>query len=221
MDMKFWIVVLAITGVALFVWRIGTRRIKLKERKILHLMIDLETLSLSSNAYIRSIGACFFDEHGPQDKFYISCDGPPQEFSDVDEDTLLWWAKQDEAARNALENPGNIDLEYALKELNMFIKEVRDDYSSTSVQSGGTGYVDVWVWANGSDFDTVILRNAFERLRMQMGWHWFNVRCYRTLKNIHREIKAPDFEGQKHNALSDAVHQARHASIIMNSARLF
>ena len=70
------------------------------------------------------------------------------------------------------------------------------------------------VWGNGAAFDNVILAAAYSRQRMQCPWRRPNDRCYRTLKALHPEI---EFErvGEHHNAIDDAVSQARHALKIL------
>jgi exodeoxyribonuclease VIII len=197
--------------VVYFLWRRGIGAPPEKQKTRLHLMVDLETCSLAPNAYIRSIGACFFDVNGVGSQFYESCDGPDQPGSDVDPETVKWWENQTLEARNALKNDKHINLEVTLHNFHHWVAEEMKVYSL----KGDRSDVEVWLWGNGGDFDPVILSNAYKRCKIEQPWQWYNTRCYRTLKNIFKNIRPENFEGEKHNALADAVHQARHASSIL------
>ena len=72
-----------------------------------------------------------------------------------------------------------------------------------------------FVWGNGADFDLPILGAAFKAIGMEIPWAAYNGRCYRTLKNLYKEIAMDKFIGTKHNALQDAMNQAIHASTIL------
>ena len=64
------------------------------------------------------------------------------------------------------------------------------------------------VWGNGSDFDNVILKNAYRRVDMPTPWPKFNDRCFRTMKTIFKDVQKPKREGIAHSALDDAIFQA-------------
>ncbi|MBV5342719.1 3'-5' exoribonuclease, partial [bacterium] len=64
------------------------------------------------------------------------------------------------------------------------------------------------VFGNGSDFDNVILSNAYLRLSMERPWPKFNDRCFRTIKSMFKSVQQPVREGVHHSALDDAKHQA-------------
>lgn len=72
-----------------------------------HVMIDLETLSSKSNAAIVAIGAVMFDAYGPHSNFYCQVDAKDcqRRGMDIDADTVMWWFKQSQAARDATFNP--------------------------------------------------------------------------------------------------------------------
>lgn len=183
------------------------------KKTMLHLMVDLETLSTASNAYIRSLGAVFFDRDGVNTLFYESCDGPSQQGAHIDQKTQEWWSKQSQIALQSLANARNRTLKETLEEFARWIEEERRIYAKDPVNPSD---VEVCVWGNGSDFDPVILSNAFQRLGLPTPWKFYNVRCYRTLKNLFRQFPADEFKGEKHNALADAQHQAKHAVKILN-----
>lgn len=178
----------------------------------LHCMIDLETLSLASNAYIRTLGACFFDATGIRETFYESCDGLAQKGACFfDATTVAWWARQSGSAQAALVNPKKQDLERVLFDFRRWVLDIANIYS---FYKDGKDVL-VCVWGNGGDFDPVVLSNAYKQYGIQAPWPWYGTRCYRTLKSLNEDIPTGVFEGEKHNALDDAIHQARHAVKIM------
>jgi hypothetical protein len=217
--------VMTITTVAfllVLVWLIVRamflRRLERRSRRntYIHCMIDLETYALTSNAYIRSIGACFFDENGVVDSFYESCDGSRQDLADVEDEAVNWWRSQSDEAKAALANPQNNRLEDTLNSLSRWITAELAMQRRVRRRPD----LDVCVWGNGSDFDLVILTNAYRRCGIDIPWKWYNVRCYRTLKSLAAyAVPKPKFVGARHDALNDALFQAEHASMILKHLR--
>ncbi|MGO2334335.1 3'-5' exonuclease [Providencia sp.] len=176
--------------------------------KYKHLMVDLETMSNKGNAAIVSIGAVAFEpstgEIGPS--FYTTVDLTSCERAGlhINADTVLWWMKQSAEARAAIVADGD-ELHIALISLSVFSREILTD--------------DVQVWGNGVDFDNVILRNAYDAVSIEPFWKHWNNRCVRTIVELGRNAgidpkKTLQFEGEQHNALADAIHQAKYVSII-------
>lgn len=164
-----------------------------------NLMVDIETMGQGSNAAVVAIGAVMFDNTGLGDRFYIQIDlKQAAHFGEIDPDTVLWWLKQSDDARKALtEGDRRLPLE-AIALLEHFINRY------------GPG---VKVWGNGSDFDNVILGNLFKKLDIDIPWKFWDNRCYRTVKNLYKDVKMQR-TGTHHNALDDAVSQAEHLMLI-------
>lgn len=167
-----------------------------------HVMVDLETLGTSADAVIMSIGAVRFDlETGDIDDlgFYasVSVDSNLELKRRVSEDTLLWWLKQSPAAQKVFHEP-KIELPEALADFSDWL-----------------GTDDNYMWSNGADFDLPMIAHAYTQARIEVPWKFWNSRCMRTYKNLPgaKNIKF-DAEGVKHNALSDAVNQARQVQLI-------
>lgn len=167
-----------------------------------HLMVDLETLGTTADSVILSIGAVKFDlATGKIDDagFYssISVESNLAWKRRISEDTLLWWFKQDAAAQQVFFEPKDV-LEDALVQFSDWI---------------GNG--DYEVWSNGADFDLPMLAHAFSTCGIEIPWKFWNSRCFRTYKNLPgaKAVNVP-FTGVKHNALSDAAHQAQAVSAI-------
>ena len=160
-------------------------------------MIDLETLGTTADAVILSIGAVKFDlntgEMGDAG-FYasISIESNLQWKRRISEDTLLWWFRQDAAARQVFFEPKEV-LDVSLVQFSDWV---------------GTG--DYTVWSNGADFDLPMLAHAFTDCGIETPWKFYNSRCFRTYKNLPgaKNIRLPH-AGVKHNALADAVAQVQ------------
>lgn len=181
------------------------------------LMVDLETLDNGPRSCVVSIGVAAFrldtfslPESTDDNTFYRRIDAANSaEHGTIGADTVLWWLKQSEEARQQLydEDLERVALHRALYDLQLFIDEQT------------VGQKTVRVWGNGASFDNVILRSAYESCGLVPPWQFWNDRCYRTLKALHRDVK---FErtGPHHHALWDAYSQAEHLVRIFNERGL-
>ena len=172
-------------------------------------MLDLETLSTRATAAIISIGACKFDPDTNQitDTFHAVIGANRYDVLSeypfhVDMNTIKWWRSQSSEARagsfDAVE--GTVTLEEALTQFAIWCGDVE-------------------VWGNGSDFDNAILSHAYAAMGLQQPWKFWNNRCYRTMKNQFPQTTMPR-HGTHHNALHDAISQARHLMLILKRKRL-
>lgn len=176
-----------------------------------HLMVDLETMGDKSNAPIVSIGAVFFDPNSGNTgaEFYtvISLESSMLFGGVPDAGTIIWWLKQSSEARSAIAMADTITLIDALELFSDFISENSDVGS------------DVQVWGNGASFDNVILRSSYDRANIECPWHFRNDRDVRTMTEMGKAIGINPrydipFDGDMHNALSDARHQVKYVSAI-------
>lgn len=79
------------------------------------------------------------------------------------------------------------------------------------------GTKSVPTWACGASFDPVILQWAYEAAGMQRPWRHWHDRCYRTMRELFKEVSEDSFVGSRHNALEDAKHQTKHLIKIFKS----
>ena len=172
------------------------------------IMLDLETLGTTADACIMSIGAVRFDVASDKlddQGFYasVSIESNLEANRRIQEGTLIWWLKQGVGAQGVFHEEKQ-PLWDALIGLSDWI---------------GDGQK-INVWSNGADFDLPMLTHAYIPLGMEVPWLFYNSRCFRTYKNLPgaKDVRIP-FGGTKHNALFDAVHQARTAQAI--HAKLF
>lgn len=176
------------------------------------IMIDLETLATTPDAAIISIGAVRFDLDGGLvfdgtdgikcDYFYTTVHVDSQN-RHISTDTIAWWMGQTKAAQSVFSDPKKCGLEPALMDLADWIK----DGLFTAVKP--------LVWSNGADFDLPMLAHAYKQAGLKLPWEPYAARCYRTYKNLPdaRTIKG-ERPGSHHNALDDAIYQARHLCAI-------
>ena len=169
-----------------------------------NVMVDLETLGDTCLASVVTIGAVFFDEYNIGEKFYTQIDlEDAKKHGEISESTMNWWAEQSEEAKHDLLN-GTTETKKAILQFVAFLQ-----------MNASTNSKDIKIWGNGSDFDNVILGNTFKSVGLEPTWKYWNNRCYRTMKNVFKDVQPDDFEGVKHNAVDDAVYQVKHLQKIL------
>jgi hypothetical protein len=173
----------------------------------MNVMLDIETLGTKPGSIILSIGACVFDSELPESAWPTFYSVINRKISEglgltTDKATLDWWLRQTKDARRVLEEAEDIDAPSLFTVLRNFNAWLQD-------------YQPVVVWGNGSDFDNVLLTAAYTICNMRPNWKFTNNRCFRTLKNIFPGWCLEDRKGVHHNALDDALHQARSAANIL------
>lgn len=205
-------------------------------KQVINIVVDIETLSLQSDAAILSIAAVPFNPHGlvgnhPSfDKvFDVYPKGGEETLSPfyevinattcalagmhIDMETCLWWSKQDESAKAELLAREPMNIGAAMNAFHNYIESIKKAHDA-----------EVIVWAQGSDFDFPILTNAYRKVMKdaKLPWHYRNKRDARSivLDNLERlygleekpydrieEMPYPDKE-VKHSALYDAHRTA-------------
>jgi 3' exoribonuclease, RNase T-like len=153
-------------------------------------MIDIETLSVSTNATILTIAAQSFDPlgEGHFDKhYYARISLESQEDRHIDDETVEWWSTQPpESVEEALGDGNRIDLSTALSELADVL------------------WLSKRVWFNGPCFDAKILEHAYQSYGKSTPWAYYEVRDARTVYGLHPTlVKTPP----SHHALEDCRRQ--------------
>lgn len=178
--------------------------------KVMHVMVDLETLSTASNAVILSIGAAAFDptqfEIYNTYEAHIDLMTTNLQVFDISPSTVAWWMSEDrQDARAYYLKAEKTDLSTALWGFRTWLRDMEE----------AGEYTDTCVWGNGAPFDNVILRRAYELTNQDVPWKFRNDRCFRTLKSLVVVEPPPEVE-PKHAALSDAIWQAQYAQRIFD-----
>lgn len=177
-----------------------------------HLMVDLETMGSGPDAPIVSIGAVYFDPSTGNTgaEFYqvVSLESSMSFGMKPDASTIQWWLKQSSEARSAILVDEAQGLRETLELLADFIAENAANGSHT-----------VQLWGNGCSFDNVILRRAYALTETPFSVPFWNDRDVRTMVELGKSVGINPrfdipFEGDMHNALSDARHQVKYVSAI-------
>lgn len=159
------------------------------------LMIDIETLSTKKNAAVLSIGAVYFNrETGcTGDRFYARISKESAlEHGVYDDDTLEWWGKQSQEARDEAFG-GTLTAYEVACSFRDFIKP------------------DTKVWGNGSVFDITILESWFDANGVAVPWDFWNVRDVRTIVDwFDIDVKSFTRDGVHHNAIDDCLYQIKY-----------
>lgn len=155
-------------------------------------MLDIETLGTEPGAAVIGIGAVLFDANGVSETFErsISTKSCQEAGLAIEADTLEWWLGQDDDAREVL--TGGVNLSDTLCAFHSW-------YRGHDVEE---------VWANSPAFDCVLLEAAFEAIDLEPPWAFYEQRDVRTVKGLPVAATVEN-EGVEHDALDDAIHQAR------------
>ena len=180
--------------------------------------LDIETLGVKASAVVLSIGAVYFDRHSNQlgDRFYgvLEFRTQMEKGRTIDPKTMAWWNEQSQQARDEVfRNDNRSDTAKALDDFYTFLQPNHD------------GSNDVCLWGNGATFDNAIVTDLYESTfeYKQKPWSYRNNRCLRTFRAELQFLHPEDVEfiGTPHNALADAVHQAKVCQSLFATLKTF
>jgi hypothetical protein len=174
-------------------------------------MCDLETVALTEDAYILSIGGLVFkpsegiggiiDADGklicPSFEIFIS--GEDQEGRIQDPNTVKWWDGQPASSRELMFGPDTprMSLEQGIDFMLAFLEKTKPTHGS----------------ANSPSFDFNILKHAMRPYTKKFNFPYWNEIDYRSIENFVfgtnvRKEGMPFHFGTKHTALDDSISQA-------------
>lgn len=162
-----------------------------------HGMIDLETLGVEPDCVVMTIGAIKFDpftDAEPHSGLYLRCDVDEQTAMGrtIDDNTLAWWAKQDDAIKEeAFGDHERSSMEQVTRAINKFCVGL-----------------DV-LWCQGPLFDYAILQNLYKQVGKPAPWHYWQIRDSRTLFAMMPQDPRKAIQESLHNALADCYYQAK------------
>lgn len=178
-----------------------------------HVMLDLETLSTSSNAVIISIAAVQFNIETGEiiNKFHRNVD--IQSCLDIgmeiEANTIKWWMTQKNETFKKLIN-NTVTIKKAINSLR--IEMIAIDRNKQNII----------VYANSPSFDCVIIKNACKKTKIEYPFNYRNEVCIRTLFRYFPEIvQKHKFKGNKHNPIDDCINQINILTEINNKFKLF
>ena len=182
---------------------------------MIDIMIDLETMGVTTDSAIVSYGAVEFDpftgELGHEIYRVIDLNSSMDHGMTVDGGTIYWWLQQTEGARLALIQDGNREsAPTAMKSLDTFIRGVGNPNR-------------VRLWGNGPTFDNAMIRYSHIKITGQdLCIPFWNDRCVRTVKGFYptemwfKWRNNNPRRGTFHNALDDSKYQVKFMCNILN-----
>ena len=168
-----------------------------------HAMIDIETAGNEDNALMVALGAVVFDPFEIDDvlgsTFQVRFDPLDVEAKGgkINMSTMLWWMKQDpEVMRSQFS--GSEGLKRGLVRFHKWYKNQGIDR----------------VWAHGTTFDIVIVKNAFKSVNLSVPWKYNEVRDMRWFQDLQigafQQMMQELYDiNTAHDALADAKTQAK------------
>ena len=179
-----------------------------------NIMLDLETLGTKPGCVILSIGATTFTTTGElelDNMFYAKIDIASSKEAGffISKDTMGWWQEQEEASRLEAFS-GTAKIADTLKDFTAWYDMVTFGYDAKHIR----------LWGNGASFDEPILQEAYKFCNLQDTYpiNFRSSMCYRTLVALFPELAAAvPYEGIPHNAIQDAINQAKKAHNILRS----
>ena len=158
------------------------------------LMLDFETLDVAECPVILSMGVVVFNENQIIDCFSekINEQSCLKLGCTISKDTVAWWLKQTEKAQDDAFG-GTTNIGYAM---GMLV----DLYKKHGCEE---------IWSKGAIADIRWANNILDKLGLQKPWKFWEEMCFRTYLKYSPKV---DFQpvGEAHNALDDAINQAKH-----------
>lgn len=178
--------------------------------------VDCETLGVTADSVVLSIGACFYDMDGFSSSIELFPSIEQQVLSgrSVSDSALMWWFSQPDAARKNIVNGERQPLIEVADEFVQWFNEARGDVPRENV----------WFSAFGNDFDLPLVTSLLGKYRT-MPWDvngmYRNKMCLRTLNEVYRNhIVWPEGD-VAHTARQDAINQAKaHISLLQKFPEL-
>lgn len=183
---------------------------------MIDITLDFETCSLAPTAAVMSIAAVAWDRNGVQSPFFGEHDGRLSfpEFTEhvdlrseflngftFDQSTADWWARQNDEAKAALLDNDSEDC--PCQPIDVVVKDLMDWMEDTRTKLDED---EIYLWAQGTDFDVAILRNICHKMGLRFGIKHTNFRDHRTYYLEMARCFIPDgeeFTTDKAYALTD------------------
>ena len=162
-----------------------------------HGMIDLETLGVTNDCAILTVGAIKFDPYSnaePHSGLYlrVNVDEQTELGRTVDDNTLEWWGKQDPKIRDeALGDENRVSVNELLRQLNKFTVGCSE------------------LWCQGPLFDYAILEHLYKQMGQPCPWNYWQIRDSRTVFSMMPQDPRKAIQEELHNALADCYYQAK------------
>lgn len=173
-----------------------------------HVMFDIETLNTKPDSVVLSVGAVIFDpftEDAPTDKIHwkLDVDSQLESGRTVSDGTMDFWSRQPQDVQDAAFSPvGRVQVKDFFDEFNRYVNggakiwTINEDPPSTAV------------WAQGPQFDIVILESLADSINCHCNWAFWQVKDSRTSLEQMEKDPRKGIQQQLHDAAEDAYWQA-------------
>lgn len=190
--------------------KMSTNQLEKEARRVIDVAVDVETLSRRPDAAIISIAAVPFRKDGAEppaaEHFFVSVNATTCALSGLhfDMETVRFWEHADKEAKAALQAAPARSLQEAVDGFVAYIERLKRDCGA-----------EVVIWAQGTDFDIPVLKNAILRVsgEAELPWEYRNVRDARTYveelaetlgehewEEVRKDMPKPTL---RHSALAD------------------
>ena len=182
------------------------------------IIIDIETLGTKPHSPIIEIGACAIDGRtGAITANFSRRVRNGYFFADVTNrkamenctrdmrETVAWWTGDKDRAETLRKIMAGRS-----EDSNQHVALL--DFCDWMIDQSVKDDSNIRVWANGPQFDLVILQAAFDRYQLKRPWLCWQERCVRTaleMANYEKGSTSWVERGPRHRALNDARHEAR------------
>ncbi|MBR7685885.1 3'-5' exonuclease [Acinetobacter nosocomialis] len=162
------------------------------------LMLDFETLDIGECPVILSMGAVVFNEDEIIDQISAKIDQKSclKIGCTISQSTLDWWDQQTPKAKE-MTFGGTTPIDEAML---MIIALYKEHWCSE-------------IWSRGAIADIRWTNNILDKLGYQKPWKYWEEMCFRTFLKYSPQVEVT-YEGELHNALDDAINQAKHWIVI-------
>lgn len=166
--------------------------------------IDTESLGVRWDAPVIAVGAQAFDRDTGKmgATFHMNVElSSAIKSGRLDPETLKWWMRQSDAARQVFQDGNGIERYHLATVLEQL---------TTWVRSIGSGVPRVY--ARGPQQDITWLERSYDMgaIGLKEGWHYQNVFDLRAIIDLAQiDESTIKFMGTAHNALAEATHQAK------------
>lgn len=180
-------------------------------------MVDLETLDTSNSSVILSIGVVEFDfatrRIEPLMAEHLPIQPQMDEGRTKSEATELWWKQQSPEAQRRIHAGRDYWDQFSVQTQRDVLEGVRRRLEHVFTEADE-------IWANDPDFDCAILKH-FMQGRPSFRWPFWKHASVRTIKrNFHALIPDSIQRGLEHDAMDDAVYQAKQIMSVLSGLRI-
>lgn len=160
-----------------------------------HIVTDIEALSLDSHAAIIDIGAAVAYGNFQPEYFRIAI--KPSSYAELGESFAI---SEETIAFHEEKNPGYLE---QLEAEGVSIQEAASEFNEWL--AGYAANAELHIWSQGKDYDFPILAHFFRFAGITPAYKYRNIHCIRDLIFLNPKSRLGSGQTEAHTALADAV----------------